>query len=178
MAASGPGDGKDAGPRFTGANGKESLNECTFNCSVTGKGGRLDKPVAKGFPHRRAPRADQVSDSRRSTSVLGARTKHPPQCHHPAYRPAACRRCLGSLGAAQPARIPSALPLEFTERVLTARAEPEWVLTRYPTFSSAAEEVFQNLSNRDAPIGVPTLIVLTDRLRKALTRAKIEPVIE
>lgn len=62
--------------------------------------------------------------------------------------------------------------------MLTARAEPEWVLTRYPTFSSAAEEVFQNLSNRDAPIGVPTLIVLTDRLRKALTRAKIEPVIE
>ncbi|MFY9222973.1 MAG: NAD-glutamate dehydrogenase domain-containing protein [Blastocatellia bacterium] len=57
---------------------------------------------------------------------------------------------------------------DFAAKLLSFRAQPEEVLSRYPVFMSIADDISRAQPNPEAAVSVSTLVVVSEKLRKAL----------
>lgn len=64
---------------------------------------------------------------------------------------------------------------EFASKVLSSNVNPEEVLDSYPAFLTIAQEISRAQPNPNAPVAVSILVVVAEKLRKALDRVQLEP---
>lgn len=57
---------------------------------------------------------------------------------------------------------------DFAAKLLSSRSLPEDILSRYPVFLSIAADISRAQPNPDAPVSVSALVVVSEKLRKAL----------
>lgn len=63
--------------------------------------------------------------------------------------------------------------LEFTQKSLEAKADPSEVLSKHPAFLSIAKEISITQPNPEAPVAISVLVVVAEKLRKAIDRAQL-----
>jgi glutamate dehydrogenase len=64
--------------------------------------------------------------------------------------------------------------MEFVQKTLVAKADHNEVLEKHTAFMSIAEEISRAQPNPDAPVAIAVLVVVAEKLRKAVDRLHLE----